>query len=141
MNVEYTLNHHNANPPERANESDAGFDLTAAEIIKDDSMHQWINTGVALAIPQGHVGLVFARSSITEKGLILHNGVGVIDSGYRGDIQVRLQRLYSNAEGYGIGDRCAQVVILPLTNITTMKLVDALDSTERGEGGFGSTGS
>lgn len=99
-----------------------------------------VPTGIAIAIPQGYVGLVFARSGLAvNHGITPANCVGVIDSDYRGEVVVGLQN--SGWEDHIIqpGDRIAQLVIMPVVQARPV-VVDALDATARGEGGFGSTG-
>ena len=99
------------------------------------------NTGLAIEIPEGYVGLIFPRSSIHKYDLTLTNSVGVIDSGYRGEIKIiyRLTDKYINANIYDIGDRVAQLIILPYPHVT-FNLSKTLTATERGNGGFGSSG-
>lgn len=98
-------------------------------------------TGLSIEIPQGFVGLIFPRSSITNRGLILANSVGVIDSDYRGEIKFRFKRHphLSGAE-YKIGEKIGQIVIMPIPKIE-LEEVKELNNTKRGEGGYGSTGS
>jgi dUTP pyrophosphatase len=99
--------------------------------------------GVALEIPNGFVGLVFPRSSIRKTRLQLSNSVGVIDSGYRGELQATFNKIRTTIENqkndYKVGDRIAQIIIIPYPPIE-FDAVDELSDTERGEGGFGSTG-
>lgn len=100
-----------------------------------------VPTGIAIALPDAqHVALVFARSGLAVKhGLALSNGVGVIDSDYRGELRVGLINL--SAESYTIhsGERIAQLAVMPVTQPVFVQ-VDTLDETQRGVGGFGSTG-
>ena len=100
-----------------------------------------VPTGIAIALPDaGYVALVFARSGLgIKKGICLSNGVGVIDSDYRGEIAVGL--LNTSAQDYRIqpGERVAQLAVVPVVQ-AELELVDELDETERGAGGFGSTG-
>ena len=100
-----------------------------------------IHTGLALAIPQGFVGLVYARSGLaTKQGLAPANKVGVIDADYRGELMVALHNHSNESHTVECGDRIAQLVIAPyLTAQFTQQ--EELDATVRGEGGFGSTGS
>lgn len=115
----------------------AGLDLVLAHdlVIRQDEVAK-VGTGVHAEIPEGHVGLVFMRSSISD--VALTNGVGVIDSDYRGEIMLKLRGTTRIAR-YAAGDRIAQLVILPFIALEPT-LVDELSDTERGEGGFGSTG-
>jgi dUTP pyrophosphatase len=137
--------------PSYAKVGDAGMDLVATEILKDTP--EQITYGMAIEIPDGFVGLVFPRSSIRKTGLQLSNSVGVIDSGYRGEIQATFNKIFGgerfydetkNTEDtsndfYKVGDRIAQIMIIPYPPIEFVE-VDELSDSERGEGGFGSTG-
>jgi len=100
-----------------------------------------IPTGIAIALPDpGHVALVFARSGLgIKKGICLSNGVGVIDSDYRGEIGVGLVNLSDDAYTIAPGDRIAQLMVVPVVQ-PELRFTDELDETERGRGGFGSTG-
>jgi dUTP pyrophosphatase len=121
---------------------DAGLDLVATEILQSNATQVTYGTGLAFEIPEGYVGLVFPRSSIRKYTLSLSNSVGVIDSGYRGEIQVTFNRTevhYRNGNIYEIGDKVAQMIILPYPQIALVE-TDELSDSERGEGGFGSTG-
>lgn len=130
-----------AEMPTRAHPTDAGLDLYAAhtvDVIGDD-IHT-IGTGVAVAIPEGHVGLLFGRSSLaTTYGVQLANSVGVIDSGYRGEIKVAVHKIGRAMKRINQGERIAQLVIVPCV-IPTLDVVPTLPETVRGAGGFGSTG-
>ncbi len=135
--------HPNAVIPTYAKNGDAGMDLIATSIISDTSTQITYGLGVALEIPNGFVGLVFPRSSIRKTRLQLSNSVGVIDSGYRGELQATFNKIITTIENqkndYKVGDRVAQIMIIPHPPIE-FKEVDELSNTERGEGGFGSTG-
>ena len=134
-----------AKKPTRANPTDAGLDLYAlnGQILQPGSVTM-VDTGVAVRIPTGYVGLLFQRSSFTKYGISLANAVGVIDADYRGTIKVAF-RNNNEESGYVIaeGDKIAQLVIMPIAlpeiinfNGTDQQWVDTL----RGVGGFGSTG-
>ena len=139
--------------PSYAKAGDAGMDLIATSIISDTPDQITYGLGIALEIPEGFVGLVFPRSSIRKTGLQLSNSVGVIDSGYRGELQATFNKIFGgdrfydetkNTEDtsndfYKIGDRVAQIMIIPHPEIE-FEQADELSDTERGEGGFGSTG-
>ncbi len=100
----------------------------------------WVPTGIALEIPHGCAGLVFARSSMgAKKGLAPANKVGVIDSDYRGEIRVVLFNHGSQTQTVAPGDRVAQLLIVPVVTPLYVQS-DLLDDTQRGTGGFGSTG-
>jgi dUTP pyrophosphatase len=126
----------NAILPSYAKEGDAGMDLTA--ISKQEGLaYIEYGTGLAIEIPEGYVGLVFPRSSISKTGLDLCNAVGMIDSGYRGEIMARFRKIVVGGD-YSIGDRIAQLMILPYPQIT-LEESDELSETDRGQGAFGST--
>jgi dUTP pyrophosphatase len=142
-----------AQSPSYAKDGDAGMDLIATSIISDTPTQITYGLGIALEIPKGFVGLVFPRSSIRKTGLQLSNSVGVIDSGYRGELQATFNKLFGG-EGmydemkvkeiqpndfYKVGDRVAQIMIIPHPPIE-FEVSEELSNTERGEGGFGSTG-
>ena len=127
--------------PKKAHTYDAGFDLRAREdvsIFPQDT--EFIKTGVCVQIPTGFVGLLFPRSSISKTPLRMANSVGVIDSGFTGEIKVPLYNV-SEVEIRDINkyDRIAQLVIMPLADVS-LEIVEELDDSERGDGGFGSTG-
>ena len=127
--------------PSYAKNGDAGMDLVATSIISDTTFDITYGLGISMEIPEGFVGLVFPRSSIRKYDLALTNCVGVIDSGYRGEIQATFKKTNTIDWGtiYKVGDRIAQIIILPYPPIEFVE-ADELSNTERGEGGFGSTG-
>ena len=130
----------NAVIPTYAKDGDAGMDLVATRIISNTTFDVSYGTDLAMEIPNGFVGLVFPRSSIRKYELILSNSVGVIDSGYRGEIQATFKKENGlDSLSYKVGDRIAQIMIIPHPPIE-FKEVDDLSETERGDGGFGSTG-
>lgn len=130
--------------PTKAHSSDAGFDLTATHVTSEvNECGQFVlvyHTDLAMEIPDGYVGLVFPRSSISKKSLYQTNAVGVIDSNYRGEIMVK----YKNTTGdsipavYNLGDKIAQLIIMPYPTIEFVE-TEELSETDRGEEGFGST--
>lgn len=129
--------------PTYARPGDAGMDLVATGIEwnNGNTMQVTYGTGIAVEIPEGFVGLIFPRSSICKTDLNLSNGVGVIDSGYRGEIKFKFNlRGESNTDviSYQVGDKIGQLVIMPIPTVT-ISVVDELSSTMRGTGGFGST--
>lgn len=137
MNVKIKKLHKDAIIPSYAKPGDAGMDLTAVNVLFDEFDNLVCETGIAVEIPKGYVGLVFPRSSISKYALHLRNSVGVIDSGYRGEILVKFgyaaeQLIYKK------DDKIAQLVIIPYPQVT-FEEVEELSETERGEGGFGST--
>ena len=125
--------------PTKANRSDAGYDLYALNgAIIDKHTHKLIKTGISMAIPEGHVGLIWPRSGMAYKyGLDVF--AGVIDSGYRGDIGVILYNSQYNSYEINKGDRIAQILIQKVEDFDLVEVED-LDSTERNSGGFGSSG-
>ncbi len=130
--------------PKRATEGSAGMDLYAC-IQEEVTLHPGdlavIPTGIAIGLPgPGYMALVFARSGLGVKhGISLSNGVGVIDSDYRGEIQVGLCNLGSQPYTIRPEERIAQLVVTPVCALPVEE-VEVLDETARGEGGFGSTG-
>jgi len=126
--------------PSYAKSGDAGMDLVATRIISNTTFDVSYGTDLAMEIPKGFVGLVFPRSSIRKYELVLSNSVGVIDSGYRGEIQATFKKENGlDSLAYKVGDRIAQIMIIPHPPIEFDEVAE-LSDTERGEGGFGSTG-
>lgn len=125
--------------PQYAKPGDAGMDMTSTSLIKSEVYYEY-GTDIAVEIPEGYVGLLFPRSSISKTKQILANHVGVIDSGYRGEIKFRFKKLaWDNGEVYNVGDRIGQLIIIPYPQVELVE-VDELSSSDRGEGGYGSTG-
>lgn len=124
-------------------QGDAGIDLTATSKWYDEQGNVCYGTNRAFEIPQGYVGLLFPRSSNANKDLLLSNSVGVLDSGYRGEVMIKykpsLNAEYRIIEEYNIGDRIGQLIIIPYPQIE-FEEVEELSETERGSGGYGSTG-
>ncbi len=153
--------------PKYAKPGDAGMDLTAVSKIYDRDGNVSYGTGLAFEIPEGYVGLLFPRSSNSKKDLVLCNSIGVIDSGYRGEIFFKFKpspfytasddhpydtdcfgeivlpqnkdEHYEGISEYIVGDRVGQIIIMPYPSFE-FEEVEELSSTERGDGGFGSTG-
>ena len=129
--------------PTKGTTEAAGYDLYSAstydiEIPREQTVK--IGTGIAVEIPKGCFGAIFARSGLaTKKGLRLANSVGVIDSDYRGELVVALHNDSNIAQYVGVQERIAQLVIIPYKEVE-FEEVNELEDTERGEGGFGSTG-
>ena len=142
----------NAVIPTYAKHGDAGMDLTAVSKKYDEHGNVCYGTQLAFEIPTGFVGLLVPRSSNTKKDLILVNSVGVIDSGYRGEVVLKFKAIDTQylqdgkltflkrdfMKEYNIGDRVGQIVIMPVPQIE-FNVVDELSTTDRGVGGFGST--
>lgn len=125
----------------KAHPTDAGWDLAATSRYLDEENGNIVyGTGIAVEIRNGFVGLVFPRSSNANKTLLLSNSVGVIDSGYRGEIMVKFKITASEKQKiYEIGDRIAQLIVIHYPDIM-WEWVDELSETERGAGGYGSSG-
>ena len=140
MKVKMKKLHPDAVKPKYAKESDAGMDLVATEIISNTTFQVTYGIGLAIEIPDGMVGLIFPRSSIRNTELTLSNSVGVIDAGYRGELQATFNKLNGfESVAYKVGDRVAQIVIVPHPIVQFVE-VDELSESKRGDGGFGSTG-
>jgi dUTP pyrophosphatase len=133
----------NAVIPTYAKAGDAGMDLTITNIISETTTDVTYGFGIALEIPFGFVGLVFPRSSVRKYDLALTNSVGVIDSGYRGELQATFKKTswlkQDSSTKYNVGDKGAQIMIIPHPPIEFDEVAE-LSDTERGDGGFGSTG-
>ena len=157
-----------ANPPRRMSEGAVGFDFEAEEIIHESATEIWYRTGYGVNIPNDCFGDLRARSSISETGLLLANGAGVVDPDYQGEVQFRFYKAREDArlfgpdremadradeqnqgsykrrvEIYEPGDRLGQLIVVPQKTIMfsgTEVVEDFKESTERGEGGFGHTG-
>ncbi|MCQ2348953.1 MAG: dUTP diphosphatase [Paludibacteraceae bacterium] len=139
MEIRFKKTDEKAVTPRVATKGSAGYDLTAVSKAKDDRGYWCYGTGIAAEIPDGYVGLVFPRSSISRYGLELSNCVGVIDSDYRGEITAKFRPSWMGGQVYDIGDRICQLVIVPVLTPTFVE-VEELTDTERGTGGYGSTG-
>ena len=125
--------------PKYAKDGDAGLDITATAYKVNEKGQYIYNSDLALEIPDGYVGLLFPRSSICKKDLEMTNSVGVIDSNYRGPIKSVFNPTCEDPEIYELGERFAQLIIIPYPKIE-FEEVDELSETERGSGGYGSTG-
>ena len=143
MNIKYKKLNELATVPTRGSEYAAGYDLYAAtdrEISLFPHTTQLIGVGLAFELPDGYFGAVYARSGLaSKKGLRPANCVGVVDSDYRGEVMVALHNDSDHIMTIGAGERIAQLVLMPYVNMT-FEEAEELDNTQRGEGGFGSTG-
>ena len=127
-----------AKSPTKGHLDDAGWDLYAFETVSIPAGATVLaSTGIAIAIPKGHSGLIWDRSSIGVKGV--HRHAGVIDCGYRGEVKVCLHNTTKEPFHVEKGDRIAQLIIQEVPHFV-QHVVEELDSTDRGSGGFGSTG-
>jgi dUTP pyrophosphatase len=150
MKVRIKKVHPDAVIPRYAKDGDAGLDLTATSMSYDEYGNICYGTGLAFEIPKGYVGLIFPRSSICKEQLLLSNSVGVIDSGYRGEVSFKFKpslaldslQHVTDRKKYGVykvGERVGQMIIMPYPSIE-FEEVDDLSETERGDGGYGSSG-
>lgn len=139
MKVRVKKLHKDAVLPKYAKPGDAGTDLTATEVVMEDGLLV-CKAGIALEVPEGYVALLFSRSSIYKENLIQSNCVGVIDSGYRGEIMCKFRPydLSKPAGSYQVGDRFAQLIIMPYPTIEYVES-DELSETVRGANGYGSS--
>lgn len=130
-------------PPKYSKDGDAGMDLTITSIISETTTDVTYGFGIAMEIPRGFVGLVFPRSSVRKYDLSLTNCVGVIDSGYRGELQATFKKTNwlkgNESQKYDVGDKGAQIMIIAYPQIDFVES-DTLSESDRGDGGFGSTG-
>lgn len=169
MNLKVKKLHKDAVIPKKAHDADAGFDMVAVSKKETPEYIQY-GTGLAFEIPYGYVGLLFSRSSVTKMDLMLKNSVGVVDSGYLGEVSFRFYKviveeanrssqvydtfnghliennhkvlnykLESNQKIYDIGERIGQIMFIELPKIELCEC-EELSESERGEGGYGSTG-
>ena len=147
--------------PTKAHPTDAGLDLVATSCDIDEDGNIVYGTGLAFEIPEGYVGHIYPRSSICKQDLALSNAVGVIDSHYRGEVMAKfkptlavnrfvhsdkdddtymiVRSLRRPNSAYNIGERIAQLIIMPIPAVEMVE-ADELSETDRGEGGYGSTG-
>ncbi len=133
--------HENAVIPTYAKDGDCGLDLTAvtkSEVDNGTYGYVEFDTCLQFEIPRGYAGFLFPRSSISKTGHLLSNAVGVIDSGYRGNVTMRFKTV-AGSDQYKIGDRIGQLVILPYPEIE-FEEVENLAESVRGSGGYGSSG-
>lgn len=137
MKIKMKKLHPEAIIPQYAKDGDAGMDLTATWVNQEMDIITY-GTGLAIEIPRWHVGLLFPRSSIYKTKMALTNCVGVVDSGYRGEIMMKF-KMTDNRTMYNVGDRIGQLVIMPYPRIEFEEVAE-LSETTRGSGGYGSTG-
>lgn len=154
IKVKFKKLHEDAKLPKRAKPGDAGLDIVCVDngLYNPEQLQVSYSLGLAMELPPGHVGLLFPRSSIVKTTLTLGNAVGVIDETYRGEMKAvfncregnGLRRPYNTVTGepvgaYKKGDRIVQLVVLPIPEVET-EWAEELSETDRGTGGFGSTG-
>lgn len=137
MQIRFKKMHPMAKAPTQGTAGAAGYDLMAVDYSKEKEVDAWsYRTGIAVEIPAGYVGLITPRSSIYRTGSMLCNSVGVIDSDYRGEITAKFT---GSTKPYNVGERICQLLIVPV-EVVEFTRVDELSETERGTGGYGSTG-
>lgn len=124
--------------PKYSRNGDAGLDLTAVSISETEKEICY-GTGIIIEIPEGFAGLLLPRSSLSKYDLMLSNHVGLIDSNYRGEILLKFKKINKAINLYKVGDRIAQLLIIPYPNINIIE-TDNLSETSRGTDGFGSSG-
>jgi dUTP pyrophosphatase len=148
MKIKIKKLHEDAVIPKYAKQGDAGLDLTAISVSMFEAgavLYVEYGTGLAVEIPEGYVGLIFPRSSLSKTTLVMANHVGVIDSGYRGEIKFRFKDVTDTANEfnepviYNVGDKIGQLIVIPYPSVE-FEEVEELTESERGLGGFGSTG-
>jgi len=141
MEIQVRKLHPEARLPHRAHEGDGGADLHSVEQITiPPGERREVGTGIALAIPQGYAGFVQPRSGLAFRhGIMVVNSPGLIDAGYRGEVRVSLYNSGTEPFAIAVGDRIAQLVIQRVET-PGFSVVEELDETGRGSGGFGSTG-
>lgn len=143
MDVKFKKLHDDAKIPSYAHDTDAGLDLTAVsftqEFDKSNKLVLVYHTGLAVEIPEGYVGLIFMRSSVSNKSISLTNAVAVIDSGYRGELLLKYKITTDSLPTiYQPGEKIGQLIIIPYPKINPIE-AEELSSSDRNEGGFGST--
>ena len=137
MQVSFKKLSENAVAPIKGTIGSAGFDLVATSKRVTEKYIEY-GTGLSFEIPIGHVGLLFQRSSVSNKDLSLSNAVGVLDSDYRGEVTFRYR--YKNLDDiYNIGEKIGQLIVIPYPKVSFIESKE-LTSTIRGAGGYGSTG-
>ena len=139
MRIRVKKVHEKAVVPKYAHFGDACVDLVAATKWIDDHGNYCYGTGLAMEIPSNHVGYIFPRSSISKTSMALRNAVGVIDSGYRGEIIIKFGETDGDKIEYKVGDRVAQFMIAPVLSINFLEVVN-LPHSDRDVGNFGSSG-
>lgn len=139
MNINFKKTYTNSKSPTRGSTSAACYDLYVSDtkVLNPETVEY--NTGVCLEIPDGYCGLLFPRSSISNYHQSFCNSVGVIDSDYRGEVKVRVYKNDDSFEYYKTGERCCQLMIIPVTPVEYTE-VKELTESKRDKGGFGSSG-
>ena len=137
LKIKFKKMNPNAVIPKRGTTGSAGFDLTAVSIEETDQFVKYY-TGIAVQIPAGYFGMLVPRSSVVKTGMHMGNSIGIIDSDFVGELSAVFY-LRSGCRVYNVGDRIGQLVIMPIPAVEYVE-VEELSETERGSGGYGSTG-
>lgn len=138
MNLPIKLHFSDSTMPTRATDGSGALDLYAQDCWHEENFHVCC-LGISVEIPEGYVGILSARSSCSERQITLSNNLGIIDSDFRGLLEARFVSTGNFPRYYEVGDRCAQLLIVPVLKVKPVR-ADSLPSTARGDGGFGSTG-
>jgi dUTP pyrophosphatase len=128
-----------AKTPLKAHEYDAGLDLFSTYVNKKNEYWEY-GTGISISVPLGFVGLLFPRSSISKTNHFLRNSVGVIDSGYTGEVKIRMSPGKNDNLDYKIGEKIAQLIVIEIPILDLEEVFEDLNKTPRGDSGFGSSG-
>lgn len=139
MEFKFVKTYNNAVSPSRASETDSGWDLHLVSKIKEENGVEFYDTGIAVQCPPGHYLELVGRSSISRTGYMLANNVGIIDNGYRGNIIAALVKINKNMPDLNLPVRLVQVIPKKIVESYFVEC-KTLNETQRGNGGFGSTG-
>lgn len=140
MKIKFKKFHKDAVIPSYAHKGDAGLDLVAISKTEDEFGNTVYGTGLGFEIPEGYTGFIFPRSSISKRLLMISNCIGVIDSGYRGEVLIKMRPIsYLFKKDYELNEKICQMVILKTENVHELEEVKELEETERGDGNFGSS--
>jgi dUTP pyrophosphatase len=139
ITVKFKKLHPAAVAPKQAHPGDAGFDLTVTSVKRLDSRRYEYGFGIAVEIPEGYEGEIRPRSSVHKKFTLLSNAPGTIDAGYRGEVKAVFYHIPLLSKPYAVGDRACQMLIKPVPEVRYIE-AEELTETERGTGGYGSTG-
>ena len=147
MKVKFKKLHPDAKIPQYAKPGDAGLDLYCVSMKPEiritnhrkECVYLEFYTGLAIEVPEGYVGLLFPRSSISNTSMTLSNSVGILDSSFRGEVTFRFRNINNNLNAYQVGDKIGQLLVIPFPKIE-MEETEYLSETERGSGGYGSSG-
>lgn len=137
--IKYKKLHPAAVAPKQAHKGDAGYDLTVTSVKRLGSNKVEYGFGIAVEIPEGYEGEIRPRSSVHKQFTMLSNSPGTVDAGYRGEVKAVFYHIPFLSKPYAVGERACQLLIKPVSEVHYIE-VDELTETERGTGGYGSTG-